>query len=137
MEQQIASHTELSGLLGIINDQKKQLEAKDKRIQFLESRLAQRIVKTQNLYQQRKTHFSDMQDRAYQIFLDFPEIGFTYEELVEEWNARYPSISPVNLPRRVRELAEQSLLWDAFDPETRKVYHYLRLEELEEGEERE
>jgi hypothetical protein len=76
-----------------------------------------------------------MQDRVYQIFLDYPKVAFSYEELQDEWKSRYPSVSFVNVPRRTRELVEQNLLWSVFDPETRKVYHYLRLEELEEGEE--
>lgn len=107
-----------------------------KRLEKLEWRLAQRVQKTQNLYQQRKAHFSDMQDRVYQIFLESPDVAFSYEELQEEWKARYSEISAVNVPRRVKELTEQGLLWSVVDPESRKVYHYLRLEELEEGEER-
>lgn len=108
-----------------------------KRIERLEFRLAQRTQKTENLYQERKAHFSDMQDRVYQIFLESPDVAWSYEELQEEWKSRYSSISAVNVPRRVKELTEQGLLWSVMDPESHKVYHYLRLEQLEEGEERE
>jgi len=107
-----------------------------KRIEKLEFRLAQRVQKTQNLYQQRKAHFSDMQDRVYQIFLESPDVAWSYEELQEEWKARYSAISAVNVPRRVKELTEKNLLWAVMDPESHKVYHYLRLEQVEEGEER-
>jgi site-specific DNA-adenine methylase len=131
---QIGNETELKGLLDIIADQRKQLEMKQKYIEQLEFRLEQRTEVTKNLYQQRKAHFSDMQDRVYRIFLDYPKIAFCYEELIEEWKAKYPNVSPVNVPRRTRELAEQDLLWSAMDPESHKVYHYLRLEEMEENE---
>ena len=105
-----------------------------KRIEKLEKRLAQRIQKTQNLYQERKARFSDMQDRVYQIFLESPDVAWSYEDLQQEWESRYSKISSVNVPRRVKELTEQGLLWSVMDPESRKVFHYLKLEEMEENE---
>ena len=105
-----------------------------KRIEHLEFRLAQRTQKTQNLYQERKARFSDMQDRVYQIFLESPDVAWSYEDLQQEWESRYSKISSVNVPRRVKELTEQDLLWSVMDPESRKVFHYLKLEEMEENE---
>jgi hypothetical protein len=133
-ETPVAANTEVSGLLGLINDLREEVKRKQKRIEQLEFRLAQRIQKTKNLYQERKAHFSDMQDRIYKIFLDFGEVCWTYEELQEEWVSRYPNVSSVNVPRRTRELAEMGSLYSVLDPESRKVYHYLRLDEIEEEE---
>lgn len=130
-ETSVAANTEISGLIGIVNDLREEVKRKQKRIEQLEFRLAQRIQKTKNLYQERKAKLDEMKDRVYKIFLDFGEVAWTYEELQEEWASRYPNVSSVNLPRRVRELAEMGLLWAALDPESKKVYHYLRLEDLQ------
>lgn len=116
----------------IITDLKAQRDAMKKRIRFLEWRLEQRIQLTQNLYQKRREHFNRMQDLAYRIFLDNPKVAFNYDDLAEEWKRRYPNISYLNVPRRVQELTEKQLLWRVEDPESRKVRHFLRLEELKE-----
>lgn len=126
--------TEHKGYLGIIEDYKRQRDALKRRVEHLEFRLAQRTQKTQNLYQERKARFSDMQDRVYQIFLESPDVAWSYEDLQQEWESRYSKISSVNVPRRVKELTEKGLLWSVMDPESRKVLHYLELEEMEENE---
>lgn len=110
------------------------IEAQRRRIAFLEFILTQRTETTRNRYQQLKKHFSRMQDLIYKIFLDNPAIGFSYDMLTEEFKARYPNVSSVNVNRRVRELAQQGRLWRTVDKETGKVKHYLRLDEQKEVE---
>ena len=132
--EQTTRQTQQGDLVQLLLEKGNEIKALRRRVGFLESRLEQRIQLTQNLYQKRREHFNRMQDLAYRIFKDNPKSPFSYEELCEEWKRRYPNISSVNVPRRVKELTQRHLLWRVDDPETHKVYHYLRLEELKDGE---
>lgn len=125
----------LQPLLDELQEIRAEREALKKRVRWLEMRLEQRIEKTVNHYQERRSRLDRMQNMALQLFIENPNIPFTYEELVEEWKVKYPDVSCINLPRRIRELAEQNLVWRVEDPETKKALHYLKLEGVEEGEE--
>ena len=65
-----ADRPELSGLLHLVEDLRKALAAKDRRIRFLERRLAQRFEDTRQDYASRVQYFKSMQDRILRIFLE-------------------------------------------------------------------
>jgi len=115
-------------LLGIIDDQKQQIQALRIRIAFLEKRMEQREVATVNFYQEKKIYFPEMQRKVMQIFLGLPAtVGLTYPEILDEWKRKFPRVNYKNVPRRVRELVNQGKLWSNPDPDgTARFYLKLR-----------
>lgn len=108
----------------------KLLEAKDQRIAFLEHRLRQRTVLTENKYCQLKKDFSKVVDMCYNIFLKYPDRSFTYDEFDKEFAVHYPHVPRGHLGRRLRDLYDRGKLWKDYDPETREARYWLKLSEL-------
>jgi hypothetical protein len=122
--------TNINTLIETIADLRAQNTALKKRIQFLETILAQRVVLTEKSFQERKEHFNAMQELALKIFRQSPGHGFSYNELQEEWKRQYPHLasSSVNVGRRVRELVQARKVWQNLGDDGLARF-YLRLEE--------
>jgi hypothetical protein len=138
MEEQttrLGDKTELQGLLDIISDQRQQLEMKQKRVEYLEFVLAERMKATRNRYAELKPYFETLQKEVLKIFLELPAAGLTYQEIYQEFHQKYPNVNTVNLLRRIRELVEQKKLWTSPDPVSGKIRFYLKLDKTEEKEE--
>lgn len=119
--------TELAGLLHIIEDQRKEIEALRRRKEFLERRLEQRYESTVQNYSSRIKHFESMQERVLQLFLeDIPaNVGLTHEDIKREFSRKFPRIPTSNLDRRVQELAKAGKLWRLKDDGTVRFYLHL------------
>lgn len=98
------------------------------RITFLEQRLQQRSTATIKDYQKLRKYFDVMKGRILDIFVDLPiTMGLSHPEISEAFRERYPAIHSVDLPRRVRELVQDNLLWSREEDGVAKFY--LRLKE--------
>lgn len=127
----------LGALLSLIEDLRKQVLAKQRRIDFLEHVLAQRIELTENRYSEKRKCFDRVCDMVYQVFLRNPARGFSYDEFDQEFRVHFPNVPTGHLGRRLRDLRDQERLWSDVDPETREVRFWLRLQddtEIEHGE---
>jgi len=108
----------------------KQLEAKEKRIRYLEFILEQRYQATKKKYNPEK--IAAMCRRCYEVFLDAPAgTGFTETEFLDAFFRKW-QFKSAHLPQRLRDLVKPpySLLWRAKDDEG-NVRFYLKLEEAE------
>jgi hypothetical protein len=106
----------------------KQLEAKDKRIRYLEFILEQRYQATVKKYDPEK--IAEMCRRCYEVFLDAPAgTGYTTTEFLTAFKNKW-RFQSAHLPQRLRDLVKQQKLWRAKDDKG-NVRFYLKLEEVE------
>lgn len=128
-----SSDSRLGALLDELQDLRNWNKALERRVEHLELVLAQRFQTTANRYQELKSYFESMRGKVVKIFLENGAgIGLTYDEILKEFQMRYPHITTVNLQRRVRELVtDDKRLWESPDPETGKIRFYLTLEKSE------
>ncbi len=116
-------------LMAELEDLRKQLSAKEKRIAFLEHILRQRTELTENKYAEKKKYFDNVCDLVYRVFLKHPDRHFTYNEFCEIFPDFYPNVPIAHIPRRIRDLRDAGHLWSDVDPETKEVRFWLKLEE--------
>jgi hypothetical protein len=112
----------------IVMDLQQRNKALEQRVKYLEYILAQRIVLTENKYKENASRFENLERMAYQIFVDNPGVGFTYPEIQDECNLRYPNVPWTNFDRRIRQLAIDGYLWKDKNEEG-KTRFWLKLEE--------
>lgn len=103
----------------------KQLEAKDKRIKYLEMVLEQRVILTEGSLNGRVIQ---SEDEALTLFRENPGVGFTYDDAREAFKNRFRYL-PKQLDRRMRQLRQDCFLWSNVNEKGDPVY-YLKLEEL-------
>jgi hypothetical protein len=117
-------------LLRLVDDLQKANIAKDKRIAFLEKRLAQRFESTRQDYLSKLKYFESMQQKILQLFLEDvpPSVGLTHWQIREEFERKFPAIRSSNVDRRVQELAKAGKLW-AHKDDDGTVRFYLQLME--------
>jgi hypothetical protein len=129
---QTVNSAELAGLLAIIDDLRQQVAVKQKRIEYLEFVLAERMQAARNRYAELKPYFETLQKETLKIFLELPVgVGLTYEEVYSEFHERYPAVNTVNLYRRICELKEEKKLWTCPDAVSGKVRFYLSVAQTE------
>lgn len=103
----------------------KQLEAKDKRIRFLEYILEQRFRETKSQFDPKQVE--EMKGKVYALFLSTPSISFSYEEAEAEFQAVY-GFRSANVGQRLRDLRQEGKLWS--DEQEGKVRFRLKLAEV-------
>jgi hypothetical protein len=102
-----------------------QLNAKQKRIDYLEMVLQQRHIETRKAFNPDK--INEMIEKVYLLWLEAsPGTGFTYEEAQEEFYQKFRFRSSC-VPQRMRDLRQQGRLWSKEDPDTKKVTFFLTL----------
>jgi len=110
----------------------RQLEAKQKRIDFLEKRcvdleavLQQRQLETRKAFNADK--IDEMKNKVYMLWLNGePGLGLNYEEAAEEFYQKYRFRSAC-VPQRLRDLRQDGLLWSKDVNE--KTTFFLKLKE--------
>jgi len=117
--------------LDYLVDQLKQKDAlvaaQKRRIEFLESRLAQRSEETHKDFQKLQPYIESMQRRILEMYHSLPaERGLTMPEVQKEFSLRFPNIPATHVPRRVYELIDQEKLWKQNGPDDTMRY-YLTL----------
>lgn len=127
------SHT----LIVLLDEKTRECSALRKRMDFLQMRLEQRQVDTENRYVEKKRWLDSMCDLCYKVFLADPERGFTYDEFILEFQRFYPKVPCGHVQRRLRDLRDKKLLWSNIDKTTGEVRYWLKLEELPEEEKEE
>ncbi len=100
----------------------KQLEAKDKRIRFLEFILEQRGRETLKRFDPKQVEL--MVGKVYQVFLENPGRGLSYDEVGEEFKRLWHFHSE-HIPQRVRDLRKAGKVWS--DDSSGVVRFYLTL----------
>ena len=101
----------------------KQLEAQRRRIEFLEFVLEQRGRETLKQFDPKQTE--QMYGKVYQVFLENPGRGLTYEEVGEEFE-RLWHFHTEHTQQRVRDLFRDGKVWRDHD-ESGAVQYYLTL----------
>ena len=105
----------------------RQLEAKQKRIEYLEMILQQRHIETRRSFNPDK--IEEMVEKVYLLWLEAtPGTGFNYEEAQEEFYQRYRFRSAC-VPQRMRDLRKEGRLWSKESDDSGKVTFYLTLKE--------
>jgi pimeloyl-CoA synthetase len=111
----------------------RQLEAKQKRIDFLETRVEQleEIIR-QKQEETRKTFnidkIDEMKNKVYLLWLEAePGVGYNYEQAQEEFYHKYHFRSAC-VPQRMRDLRQEGKLWSKDVNE--KVTFFLTLKEV-------
>jgi len=123
-----ADQTSLEYLVGQLKERDALIAAQKRRIEFLETRLAQRSEETKSDFQRLKPFFGSIQKKILEMFHDLsPERGLTMPELQEEFSARFPNIAVTNVPWRVFELCQHGDLWKQPDPVDLHMRYYLKL----------
>jgi len=119
---------DLGVLLELVSDLRKQLEARQRRIDHLEFVLAERFKQTENRYRELQGYFETVRGMVMKIFLENGAgLGLDYDDIVAEFQRRFPKVSVTNLQRRIRELVQQGRLWTCPDRESGKQRFYLKL----------
>lgn len=105
----------------------KQLQAKEKRIRYLEFILEQRAEITRKKWNPRNV--AEMLEKVYRVFVLNPGVGFTYEEAEREFQSVWHFHSAFVGPR-MRDLFREGKLWRGRDENGKgKVRYYLKLDE--------
>lgn len=125
----VAFSSDLHTLTVLLQEKQAECAALRRRVEFLEHRLLQRQVLTENKFSEKMQFFDRVCHMALKIFLDNPERSFTYDQFTKEFEVYYPHVPTGHLGRRLRDLRDQSKLWSDVDPDTREVRFYLKLEE--------
>jgi hypothetical protein len=87
----------------------RQLEAKQKRVEYLEMVLQQRQIETKRAFDPSK--INEMVNKVYLLWLEGePGVGFTYEEAEEEFYQKWRFKSS-NVGQRMRDLRQDGKLW--------------------------
>lgn len=114
------------GMATLIESQKllvEQLKAKDRRISYLEFVLEQRGHETLKRFDPKMVE--QMYGKVYQVFLENPGRGLTYEEVGEEFE-RLWHFHTEHTQQRVRDLFRDKKVWRDHD-EKGTVRYYLTL----------
>jgi hypothetical protein len=85
---------------------KKQLEAANRRIEWLEFILEQRVRETKSQYD--PGHIEEMKDKVYKMFLANPGVFFSYVEANNEFKDMY-GFESADIGRRIRSLRETTV----------------------------
>jgi hypothetical protein len=82
-------------------------KALEKRVRFLEDRLAQRFAETVQEY--KSSSFDNMRDLCMKVFLNAgSEAELSMPEIIEEFKTLFPNVNSAFVPRRIYELSEPS-----------------------------
>jgi hypothetical protein len=104
----------------------RQLEAKQKRIDFLEFVLQQRAQETQKSFN--PAAMGVMCQKCYTVFLEHSGVGYTYEEFNDAFKDRW-QFESAHLPQRLRDLRQMNLIWSTDHDGSTPVTFYLKLKE--------
>ena len=110
-----------------IEDLKRKLESKDRKIAYLTSFLSERLETTKSNYEKLKPYFDGMKNKLMDLFFEDHLRRYTYEEIIEKFRARYPTIPTTHLPRRLKEMVQQQKLVSFYDQERGRVVFHLKL----------
>ena len=112
MSEQYATLIESQSLLvKQLEAKDKQLEAQKRRIEFLEFVLEQRGRETVKRFDPKQVEL--MVGKVYQVFLENPGRGLTYDEVGEEFERLWRFHSE-HLPQRVRDLRKTGKVWSDY-----------------------
>jgi len=114
-------------LLEQIEDLKRKLEGKDRKIAYLENLLSERLEITKKSYEDLKPYFEGMKAKLMDLFFEDHLRRYTYEEIIEKFRARYPTIPTTHLPRRLKEMVQEQKLVSFYDQERGRVVFHLKL----------
>ena len=114
-------------LLEQIEDLKRRLEGKDRRIAYLETFLTQRLETTKSNYEKLKPYFDSQKEKIMQVFFAKFPCRLDYDQIIESFRARHPEISIAHLPRRIKEMCQEGRLCRSYDEERKKVVFHLDL----------
>jgi len=110
-----------------IEDLRRRLEAKDRKIAYLESFLNQKLETTRKNYQDLKPYFDSQKDKIMQLFFKNFPCRLDYDQIIELFQKKHPQIPVTNLPRRIKEMVQEQRLVSSYDQERGKVIFHLKL----------
>jgi hypothetical protein len=114
-------------LLEQIEDLKRKLEGKDRRIVYLESFLNQKLETTKSNYEKLRPYFDSVKAKVMELFFAKFPCRLDYDEIIELFRERHPEISVAHLPRRIKEMCREGRLCSSYDEGRKKTVFYLKL----------
>jgi Mg/Co/Ni transporter MgtE len=133
MEQETTRGSEPKGVV-VSSSEEQELEdlrakckAQERRIEFLESFLTQRLETTKSNYDKLKPYFESQKAKVMELFFAKFPCRLDYDQIIEQFRARHPQIPVTNLPRRVKELVSEQRLVSSYDQERKKVVFRLQV----------
>jgi len=117
-----------------LEDLRARNKALEKKVQFFESLLSQKLEATRRSYAEMKPYFDSQKKQIMELFFEnFPQ-RLSHQDIIDQFSARYPAVSTANLGRRVRELCEDKRLCSYYDQGRELTVFFLKL--LPEGDDR-
>lgn len=108
-----------------IDDQDKQLRAKEKLIMHLNFLLAQKTEYTEKSFAEQQEKIGQCEDQVKLLFMENPRVGLSYNDARDLFKEKF-HYEMKNIDRRMRQLREDGFLWSS-DEEDGEVRYYLKL----------
>jgi len=110
-----------------LEDLRAKCKAQQKRIEFLESFLSQKLEATRRSYAEMKPYFDSQKEKIMNLFFNCFPARLSYDDIIQKFRRKYPMISTAHLPRRIKEMCQEGRLCRSYDEERKKVVFHLDL----------